>query len=103
MEGGQTVWTDIVKFKVVASLFLNSYVIHPLIAMMVEEDDTEVYESTKIAIHFYIIVTLILVSIASKAYREDICNNFEKDPFHEKLDEIKSKLKFEDDIGSSDE
>ena len=37
LEGGQTIWTDMVKFKVVASLFLNSYVVHPLVVMIVGE------------------------------------------------------------------
>ena len=57
----------------------------------------------KTSIHFYIIVILILVSVASKAYREDICNNFEKDPFHEKLDEIKNKFNYEGELDASDD
>ena len=57
--------------------------------MLVGNDDTEVLENLKTAIHFYAIVILLLVSVLSKLYREDLCNNFEKDPLHEKLDEIR--------------
>ena len=57
--------------------------------MLVGKEDTEALENLKIAIHFYAIVVLLLVSVLSKLYREDLCNNFEKDPLHEKLDEIR--------------
>ena len=57
--------------------------------MLVGNEDTEVLENLKTAIHFYAIVILLLVSVLSKLYREDLCNNFEKDPLHEKLDEIR--------------
>ena len=57
--------------------------------MFVGNEDTEVLENLKTAIHFYAIVILLLVSVLSKLYREDLCNNFEKDPLHEKLDEIR--------------
>ena len=57
--------------------------------MLGGNEDTEALEPLKIAIHFYAIVILLFVSVLSKLYREDLCNNFEKDPLHEKLDEIR--------------
>ena len=94
LEGGQTIWLDMIKFKVIACLFLNSLTVHPLVVMLVGEEDEEAQDAMKVSIHFYIIVTIMLVSIANKAYREEFCNNFEKDPFHEKLNEIKTKYKY---------
>ena len=78
-----------VKFKVIVSFFLNGQVVWPMAVMLVGNEDTEALENLKIAIHFYAIVVLLLVSVLSKLYREDLCNNFEKDPLHEKLDEIR--------------
>lgn len=103
LEGGQTVWSDVLKFKVVASLFLNNFVTHPLIVMLVGADDEEAQIKATTEIHFYVVVTIMLVSILNKAYREEICNNFEKDPFHEKLDEIKNKYNYDDPVVSSDD
>ena len=78
-----------VKFKVIVSFFLNGQVVYPMAVILVGNEDTETLENLKIAIHFYAIVILLLVSVLSKLYREDLCNNFEKDPLHEKLDEIR--------------
>lgn len=78
-----------VKFKVIVSFFLNGQVVQPMAVMIVGNEDSEVIENVKIAIHFYAIVILLLTSVLSKLYREDLCNNFEKDPLHEKLDEIR--------------
>ena len=93
-----------IKFKIIACLFLNSLTVHPLVVMLVGEDDEEAQEAMKVSIHFYIIVTVFLVSIANKAYREEFCNNFERDPFHEKLKEIKTEYKYTvQDVESAEE
>ena len=78
-----------VKFKVIVSFFLNGQVVQPMAVMIVGSEDTEAIENVKTSVHFYAIVILLLTSILSKLYREDLCNNFEKDPLHEKLDEIR--------------
>ena len=89
LEGGQSVWSDMVKFKVIVSFFLNGQVVQPMAVMIVGSEDTEAIENVKTSVHFYAIVILLLTSVLSKLYREDLCNNFEKDPLHEKLDEIR--------------
>ena len=63
LEGGQSVWSDMVKFKVIVSFFLNGQVVQPMAVMLVGGEDTEAQENAKIAIHFYSVVLLLLVSV----------------------------------------
>ncbi len=42
---------------------------------------------------FYIVCLLLVSSILLKIFREDFCNNFDKDPMADKLKQISEQLK----------
>jgi len=46
----------------------------------------------KVEIQFWIIVIVMILSLATKAFREDVCNNFKDDPVNTKLEEIKQRF-----------
>ena len=112
-KGIYSVWGDLVKVKFAVSLLLTPLV-DPLVMLVLsfyetamagegEEavntlfDDNEEMalakaksaQATKVSIQFWVVVVLMLLSFATKVFREDYCNSFRDDPVNNKLEEIK--------------
>ena len=97
------------KVKVVLSLLLTPLV-DPLVFFILQNsaseeeradyiDDTDMAKQksiqasqVKISVQFYVMAILIFISLAQKAFREDACNNFVKDPVNDKLEMIRQKF-----------
>ena len=46
----------------------------------------------KVQVQFWAVVILVLLSLGTKAYREEVCNGFKDDPINEKLEEITQRF-----------
>ena len=49
-------------------------------------------ESLKVNIQFWVLVVLMVTSLFTKVFREDICNNFNRDPLTAKLEELNQRF-----------
>ena len=69
--------------------------IKPVIFVILGEDDFESEtnaESLKVNIQFWVLVVLMVTSLFTKVFREDICNNFNRDPLTAKLEELNQRF-----------
>ena len=49
-------------------------------------------EETKVKIQFYLVLFMLVYSVGIKAYREDVLNNFNRDPVEQKLEAFQKKF-----------
>ena len=94
LEGGQKIWKDLLVFKFFMALLLTPLIKPVLFVILGEEDfDTDTNaESLKVKIQFWVLVVLMLTSLFTKVFREDICNNFNRDPLTSKLEELNQRF-----------
>ena len=76
--------------KLIVGLFLTPLV-YPLTSMLAEEGDTNISEELKIKYQFYIIVFFYVLSPAVKYFREEICQNFERDAILDKVMQLQNR------------
>ena len=106
-ESLHRVWGDMVKLKFVLSLLLTPLV-NPLVIFTIstlspnllteddyalDQDDLDLLRHRqtleyKKIIQFWVVVILLILSFGTKAYREEVCNDFKEDPINKKLQEI---------------
>jgi hypothetical protein len=75
----QRVWVHFFELKFMWALLLTP-AIKPLQKLM------GFNERTRILVQFYDVLLILVYSVGIKAYREDVLNNFCKDPVEEKLE-----------------
>jgi hypothetical protein len=90
LSGSQVLWRHALEAKFVGSLFLTP-LIEPLVEWLAGEEGNPAQIRSKI--QFYLVVSMLFSSVATKMFREDFCNNFSKDPFDDKIHDIAEKLK----------
>jgi len=64
--------------------------VEPLV-YMIESEDKERQVQLRHMIQFYLVIALMVMSVAIKAFREDYANNFSPDPFEQKFFEFHKK------------
>ena len=87
-------WLHILEIKFFMALLLTPAV-KPLISFLKEtgmlSGGQKEAEEFKKALRFWLIMAMTLMSGGAKTYREFICNNFDKDPVSEKVEQFSKK------------